>query len=175
MLCPFCNHDNIEGADECARCQGSLSGFDGAEHTSKIERALMSRRLSEVVTHDYVEVAPDISVRETVRKLHRSGCHCAVVVDEGGIAGIFTERDVLNKLADRFERRADGPVREFMTPDPVTLTPDDPIVFGLNRMMVGDYRHIPLERDGRMVGVVSVRDVLAYLVDHFDEWLPATA
>ena len=92
------------------------------------------------------------SVREVVQQLHNGGHHCAVVLKDDGIVGIFTERDILQKLADRFESRADAPVSDYMTPDPDTLRVGDPVAFGLNRMMVRGYRHIPVLKDGKLAG-----------------------
>jgi CBS-domain-containing membrane protein len=57
-------------------------------------------------------------------------------------------------------------VRDFMTAKVETLPPDAPITFALNRMDVGGYRHVPVTQDGRVMGVVSSRDVLAYIVKH---------
>ena len=51
-----------------------------------------------------------------------------------------------------------------MTPNPETLADDAPVAFALNRMMVGGYRHVPILREGRPAGVLSVRDILGYLV-----------
>ena len=55
-----------------------------------------------------------------------------------------------------------------MTPDPECLTPHDPIAFALNRMVVGGYRHVPLvTADGSPVGILPMRDVIAYIVSFF--------
>jgi CBS-domain-containing membrane protein len=59
-------------------------------------------------------------------------------------------------------------VARFMTPDPETLQLDDPIVWALNRMSVGGYRHVPLVDDeGRPVGILSVKDIVHYIVALF--------
>jgi CBS domain-containing protein len=50
-----------------------------------------------------------------------------------------------------------------MTPSPETLTDEDSLAYAVNKMSVGGYRHIPLLRDGRAVGIISIRDVLGYL------------
>jgi CBS domain-containing protein len=60
-------------------------------------------------------------------------------------------------------------VRDFMTPNPETLPPDAPVTFAINKMDVGGYRHIPVVQGERMLGVVSARDVIAYLVKHSKE------
>ena len=67
-----------------------------------------------------------------------------MVVDNGKLVGIFSERDALMKLnidAPKFLKR---PISQFMTPDPVTLETNDKIAFALHKMNVGGYRHIPI-------------------------------
>ena len=55
-----------------------------------------------------------------------------------------------------------------MTPDPEVLTPDAPIVYALNKMSVGGFRHVPLVDElQRPVGIVSVKDIIDYIVDFF--------
>ena len=89
-----------------------------------------------------------------------------MLVIEGGILiGIITERDLLLKL-DQAE--LDAPIGRLMTSDPEVLTPDDPIVYALNKMSVGGFRHIPLvDSERRPVGIVSVKDIIDYIVDFF--------
>ncbi len=169
MQCPVCLYDNIEGVDECARCQAALSDVETQVHPSDIEQDLLSRPLGELATRNYVEVAPDHSVRETLQEWIEANQHCVIVTEGDAIVGIVTERDVVNKLAHDPTRHADSPIRDYMTPDPTTLESDVPVAFGLNRMMVGGYRHIPIVHDGKLKGVVSVRDVLAYLTTQFDD------
>lgn len=173
MECPFCSYDNLEGVDQCARCQADLTHITGAAEELDIERDLLSRPLSDLLAKDYVVVSPKLSVAETIRKIADDGCHCAIVVDNDAIEGIFTERDVLRKVADQFDAQADRPVAEFMTPNPATLQHDVPVAFALNRMMVGGYRHVPIEQDGTLAGMVSVRDILNYLAKEFSDVITA--
>ncbi len=169
MICPSCGHDNIEGDDLCARCHADLTHITAVNQRTDIEDDLLQRPLGELATDRYIEVPPDRSIREMVRTWQEGGHHCAVVVAEGAIVGIFTERDLLQKLANDYDALANAPVRDFMTRDPVTLKDDVPVAFAMNRMMVGGYRHIPVERDGRLTGIVSVRDILAYLGKRFGD------
>jgi len=166
MECPFCSFDNIEGVDQCARCQADLSDIVLPVQISEIERELLSRPLGDLVTQNFIEVGPDTSVRDTLRKWTHAAQHCTVVTDEGKILGILTERDVLNKLTEEAQTLS-KPVSAVMTAKPEVLDHTVPIAFGINRMMLGGYRHIPIERDERLSGVVSVRDVLRYLAEHF--------
>ena len=122
------------------------------------------------MTRDFVSVGPNVLVSDVLRRLNTDGHYCAIVVErDGSVVGIFTERDVLFRIADHYDKRVAAPVREYMTPRPETLRASDPIAFGLNRMMVGGYRHIPIEENGRLVGLVSVRHVLTYLADRFPD------
>lgn len=175
MLCPSCGFENIDGADLCGRCLADMTTVGLAENGSDIEGDLLRRPLGDLATGSFLRISPDQSVRETVAAWKQGGQHCAVVVSDESIVGIFTERDLLCKVASDYAARADAPVRDFMTPDPVTLDSEVPIAFGLNRMMVGGYRHVPISRDGRLCGVVSVRDILAYLVHQFSDVIPANA
>lgn len=171
MKCPFCEHENIEGMDQCAECEADLSNFEDAEGSHDFEQVLLQRPLSDVTASDYLDVSDSTSVGETVRRLNEGGCHVAIIHDDKGVAGIFTERDVLYKLADGLANRADAPIRDFMTPEPEGLCPTDPIAFALNRMMVRGFRNIPLLDQEKLVGVVSVRDILEYMTKEFSDVL----
>ncbi len=172
MQCPSCNHDNIEGVDQCAQCDADLADVDIAKEESDIELDLLRRPLGDLVAQDFATASPDLSVREVIRLLNDDGQHCAIILEGERIAGIFTERDILQKIAGQFEERADAPVARYMTPNPATLQYDAPVAFGLNRMMVGGYRHIPIVRDGKLAGVVSVRAILGYLADRCGDVVP---
>ncbi len=169
MECPYCNYDNIDGVDQCGRCQADLTSMDDLGKGCDLERALLQTPLGDVSTQDYAVVAPGTSVRETLSCWVSSGYHCAMVVENDHLVGVFTERDVLNKIAGDFESHADKPVSAFMSANPVSLDRRVPIAFGLNRMMVGGYRHVPVLNRGALAGVVSVRDILAFMAKKLTE------
>jgi CBS domain-containing protein len=113
-----------------------------------------------------VAVPLGTSIGEAARamKEHRIGC---VLVEEGGkLVGIFTERDILT-LVGTGDDPAKVLVDGVMTRDPETLTPDDPIAFAMQLMSVGGFRHVPLvDADRRPVDILSVKDIVEYLVEH---------
>jgi CBS domain-containing protein len=96
-----------------------------------------------------------------------------VLVTEDGtprtrLTGIFTERDVLLRIIDRGRNPASLPLAEVMTPDPEALPAGASVAWVLNKMSVGGFRHVPVVDDRRRpVSVVSVRDVVQFLVDAF--------
>ena len=86
-----------------------------------------------------------------------------VVDDSGKLIGIFSERDLLKKVAGIHVLYADMPVRSFMSCKPVTLAGTDTLAFALHKMDGGGYRHVPVIDQGKPVGVVSVRDMLRHI------------
>jgi predicted transcriptional regulator len=110
-------------------------------------------------------LAPGATVREAVRLMREHRVGCVLIVEGERLVGILTERDLLLKMETA---NLDAPVRQFMTLDPEVLGPDDPIAYALNKMSVGGFRHVPLvDRDERPVGIISVKDIVDYLVDFF--------
>jgi len=108
------------------------------------------------------------SIGEATRAMRETRTGCVLVEDGGALVGILTERDILNKLVGTGYDPAATPVDGVMTRNPETLRPEDPIAFALQRMSVGGYRHIPLvDEQGHAVGVLSVKDVVDFLVEQF--------
>ena len=114
-------------------------------------------------------VAPDAPLRDAIRLMRDNRVGCALVVERARLVGILTERDLLLKFDETDVAAAlERPVADFMTPDPETLSADEPIAFALNYMSDGGFRHVPLiDAEHRPTGVVSVRDVVDYLADCF--------
>lgn len=169
MKCASCGHDNIAGSDYCAECNADMRDLDMPSGASPVEKGIMNDPIGDLIPPDPLKVAPETPVRKVVHEMIERDRNCALVVDKGTMVGIFTERDVLLNMADRFDELADRPVQEFMTRDPERLRPTDPIAFGLNRMLVGGYRHVPIQRSGNALGVVSVRHIVAYLQERYPE------
>ncbi len=171
MKCPACDHGNIPGADQCACCGADLSDIGVPQPEAGLLAGFATQHLGDLIPRAPVQVEPDTTVREVIAKLVETGRNCALVVSDGVLKGILTERDILMQVALEYDKLADRPVSEFMTSDPETLGHKDTIAFGLNRMTAGGYRHIPIEQDGKPTGVVSIRDVLGYMVKAHPEQL----
>ena len=142
--------------------------LDSSEGTARVLDQRMIRepiRLLRPKPRAPLALAPDDSVEAAWHLMREHRVGCVLVVDAGALVGILTERDLLMRVDGHRSWRS---IREVMTPDPETLSPDDPIVYALNKMSMGGFRHVPLvDADGHPVGVVSVKDVVDYIVDFF--------
>lgn len=111
-------------------------------------------------------VAPGASIRRAVEVMNERNVGCVLVVEDGRLRGIFTERDVLRRVVTQGYAIDTTPVGTVMTTDPECLTLDDGIAYALNLMSDGGFRRIPLvDGDGRPTGVVTMRNIVDYLVD----------
>lgn len=165
MKCPDCGHGNISGADECAECGSSLALFD--PQGNEVERSISAHSVQVLCPREPVCVQSTQLVREVVDQMAREKIGCVLVLEGGKMAGIFTERDVLNKITPNLSALGD-PVRVHMTKAPLTITKRDSIGYALQAMDMGGYRHLPvISRDGEPRGMISVRDILRFVCVKF--------
>lgn len=128
-------------------------------------------RISDILRekgHDVATIGTGSSVHEAVRTLneHRIGA-LVVTGDEGSVQGIVSERDVLRTAAEtwdsgaeRAERLRDRPVTGIMTRDVICAVPDDDLDYAMGIMTQNRIRHLPIMEDGRLVGIISIGDVV---------------
>jgi CBS domain-containing protein len=162
--CPYCDHEVIEGADECEACGQPLTEFHLPIPATAVERALLSDRVRLFQGRKPLTVSPTTTVRQVLRLLADNKVGCVLVEEDGKTAGIFTERDVLLKLGENATELSNRPVSEFMTSKVESLPSSAKIAFAVHRMDHGGYRHVPVVNDaGQTVGIFSVRDILSYL------------
>jgi CBS domain-containing protein len=145
-----------------------LSEFDEAYDDEKqIRGAIFSEPLSKVPQRPLVTVSVNASISQAIQAMNEKHVGCALVVRDGKLAGIFTERDVLTRVYGK-NLALDAPVMRVMTEDPDTLPDSASIAYALRRMSVEGYRHVPLvDAQQRPTGVVSVRDIVAWICDLF--------
>lgn len=110
------------------------------------------------------------SVAEAASMLANLGTGCVLVEREGKLAGIFTERDFLVRVAAEAKDPNAVAVREVMTPEPECVEEWTSVAYAINRMAIGGYRNIPVvTKDQKPLGVVTIFDVIDYLMDVFKE------
>jgi CBS domain-containing protein len=112
-------------------------------------------------------LAPEQTVAEAVAAMRAEHCGCVLVCEGGRLEGIFTERDLLRRVLAAGQPLS-VPLAGVMTRGPVTVQPGEPVGVVIRRMQEGGYRHLPVvDPAWRPVGVLSVKRIVHYLVEHF--------
>jgi len=126
------------------------------------------RSIRAIIEHqDLISVSGAMTVQEAARLMKEHHIGALMVVEEGKLAGIFTERDVVFRVVaeDRDPRMTR--LADVMTRNPQTIHPDKPFPDALRIMYEGGFRHVPVVEDGRPVGVISARDALGPELEDF--------
>ncbi|HEY6122147.1 MAG TPA: CBS domain-containing protein [Pyrinomonadaceae bacterium] len=117
-------------------------------------------------TDDYVCIEPSASVSEAIEMMKQDEGGCAIVCEGDRVVGIFTERDLLTNIVGQ-EVDLNAPVSQWMSPIVATLAPTATIGDAVNIMNEKSYRNIPIVDKGKLVGSVSVFDVISYLAESY--------
>jgi CBS domain-containing protein len=167
MICPDCGYDNIEGVDGCEQCGQPLVDFDPA--TCELEESISRHSIAVLTPKPVVTIPSTTTVRESIRTMAEKNIGCVLVKDSERLAGVFTERDVLNRITPDLDA-LDEPVSNYMTRSPETIRRQDSIAYALHQMDIGGYRHMVIvDRYGSPTGILSVRDILRFLCVRFAE------
>lgn len=119
----------------------------------------MNRRVLTVAPQDTLEQAAQVMIERKVGS--------AVVVKDGAHVGIVTERDVLRAVA-RGTVPWSTKIEDVMTADPICAEPGFEIAKATNLMLEGGFRHLPVVQDGKLIGIVSLRDLLILALGNSD-------
>lgn len=139
VVCPRCGAENFEGADTCENCIADLRTIDVPDTAQMASESDLTRPIGSIRLSKARTVSPDATVREAISAMKEDVTGAVVVTLDGRIVGIFTERDVLKKIAGE-PQRLDDAVAAHMTSDPVVLRENDAIAVALNKMGVGGFR-----------------------------------
>lgn len=120
----------------------------------------MAGTLADIVKPTFLEVAPEDTLGEVADQMNEKNVGAVVVKDFGKLIGILTERDLLKAMAARVHS-SEARVRQWMTEDPVTVAVDTPLTEAAKVMLDHGFRHLPVLDEGQVVGVVSLRRVVA--------------
>lgn len=164
LFCPHCGHENMAGVDTCEECQQDLRHESLPKPVSGLQKRIMSERIRSLNPAVPILVQAETSALEVIRKMQERQLGSALIVDDQGyLIGIFTDRDVLQKIGFEQSDLAELPIHTLMTLDPDLLREDDSIAFALNKMSVRKFRHVPIVREGKPIGIITVKDVFHYL------------
>lgn len=112
-----------------------------------------------------IQASIDSRVAEVVAMLAERRIGCVPVVDQGKVVGIFSERDLVYGIARAGSALLERRVGEVMTSPPVTIAADTPILSALALMTQRRIRHLPIVDGDRMVGFVSIGDLVKSRID----------
>ncbi len=105
-------------------------------------------------------IKPNQTIKEAVNLIINKKIGALPVMENENIIGIITERDILRLLAGQNASAFEKPVREFMTKNLVVGVPDDDIDVAMAYMTNNRFRHLPIIDDSRLVGIISIGDVV---------------
>jgi CBS domain-containing protein len=121
--------------------------------------------VADLMTKDVLTVEPSDTIGEAAEKMHDANVGAVVVVEDMvRIVGIVTERDLLRAVAQR-ARAAEARVRQWMTADPLTIAPETSVEDAAQIMFEHNFRHLPVVKDGRPLGIVSLRVLSRWAFD----------
>jgi len=119
--------------------------------------------IATIMSGNVLTVAPDASLQEAARKMSAERVGAVLVLEEGKLRGILTERDVLRAVA---ESRVEGSrAVDWMTRDPETIESSDSTELAATLMIHGGFRHLPVVDQGSVRGIVSIRDLMRVVLD----------
>ncbi|HEX8444044.1 MAG TPA: CBS domain-containing protein [Allosphingosinicella sp.] len=126
--------------------------------------AILSRK-----TGGLLSVECDTPVREAVAMLAANKIGSLPVLRGGRVVGIMSERDIIYGLARDGADVLDWKVEKVMTSPAITVTPDVPVLSALSQMSRKRIRHLPVVDDDKLIGIVSIGDLVAYRIEKIEQ------
>ena len=127
------------------------------------------KEILDVKGADVVTVDVRTTVNELGKLLTRKNIGAALVLDTGRLMGVVGERDIVQALSSRGTDILEWPVTELMRTPVITCSPDDPVTGLMATMTQRRVRHVPVLHEGRLVGVVSIGDVVKHRLKEIED------
>lgn len=126
------------------------------------------RTIRSIIEQQELVTAPaTTTVIEAARLMKQHHVGAVMVVEDGKLVGVFTERDALFRVVAEGRDGQTTPLADVMTRNPRTIHPDKPFAHALHMMHEGSFRHVPVAEDGKPIGMVSARDALGPELEAF--------
>lgn len=117
---------------------------------------------------DLIFTTADVSVRDVVTLLAQKRIGAVPVMEGDRVVGVFSERDVIHALEAHGAAALDHIVGDVMTSPPITVAPSEAAIGALSLMTRRRIRHLPVVEDGRVIGIVSIGDLVKYRIDRIE-------
>ncbi len=133
-------------------------------------QALASAKVGALSPRPHARVAADDAMWKVVAEMKAQGRGAVLVEEDGVLVGIFTERDLLNRIDHSDTLWSHVVVRDVMTPQPMVIRAEDSLSEALRRLTQGHRRHLPIVDDrGHVAGLISIRDILTFIAERFPD------
>ena len=161
----------MEAMREETQAEEPQIGQERAQSAARLGAlAVLQRRIRELLPTLPAAVAlgHQAPVRDAIEIMRQKQLSCVLVVERGQLVGVFTERDVVTKVAATPLDVDHVPLRDVMQPEPECLQLDDELVYALHQMLRGAYRHVPVvDEQRRPTALVSLQAIIDALVAAF--------
>jgi CBS domain-containing protein len=161
----------MEAMREETQAEEPQIGQERAQSEARLgSLAVLQRRIRELLPTlpPAVALGRQALVRDAIAVMRQKQLSCVLVVEHGQLVGVFTERDVVTKVAATPLDVDHVPLRDVMQPDPECLQLDDELVYALHQMLRGAYRHVPVvDEQRRPTALVSLQTIIDELVAAF--------
>lgn len=150
-----------------AELEDPLSNFEPPQYSSPLEQAFAQEAVAAIDARPFLQIDSLAPVQAAIELLAESQAGCLLVVEDDKLVGVFTERDVLEKVVEKYARVKSEPVANFMTTEPTIVYETDPSATAVAAIAVAGHRHVPVvDLDERVKGVVSPRRVFEFM-EHY--------
>jgi CBS domain-containing protein len=118
--------------------------------------------------HQIMSVEPDARLSTAIKLLGEKRIGAVLVMAQGRIEGILSERDIVRVLGERGAAVMEEPVSKVMTRKVVSCKETDTVAEIMEMMTTGKFRHLPVVENGRVVGLISIGDVVKWRVREYE-------
>ncbi|MEO9901302.1 CBS domain-containing protein [Nisaea sp.] len=122
-----------------------------------------------VSKQDLSSLSPNETVLAAAKLMTRRKIGALLILDDEKLVGILSERDIAGRLVAEEKAPGETRIAEIMTPKPETIGPKASVMDALQRMQEGGFRHLPVEEDSKIIGMVSIRDIYAAVREDLEE------
>lgn len=118
-------------------------------------------QLADLMATDVLTVSPETTIADAARRMIARETGAAVVIEDGRLVGVISERDLMRAIPDA--RSPESPVSEHMSRHAITAAPGTSVPEAMAIMIEGRFRHLPVVDGGRVLGIVSMRDLMSWI------------
>jgi len=140
-----------------------LNGATDFKETTMTVRAILDTK-----GHHILSVEPEAKLSAAVKILGERKIGAVLVMNNGGVEGILSERDIVRVLGERGASALDGPVSEVMTRKVVSCRQSDTVSAIMEMMTNGKFRHLPVLEGDCVVGLISIGDIVKWRVQEYE-------